>query len=167
MKRQDRSAGSASPTRSPASELLPAPPLPRPQHLAFLTVHHPAPSEPASETSSALLSEISSSLSQREDVNRKCYASLDTKGPMKLPSIPFAVADKKFPDESREFYCFPQRGCSADQRPRRIFQGGWFLDSSIAQTADAPCSQLRVSPLSRTGDEDEADGSGRLRQSRS
>ena len=167
VKSQDRSVDSASPSRSPALELLSAPPLPRSHLPAFTTVHHPYPSEPASETSSALLSEISSRPSQREDVNRKCYASLDTKGLMKLPSIPFDVAEETFPDISREFYCFLQRGCSVDQRPRRVFQGGWFLDSRMAQTADAPCSQLRVSQLPRTGDEDEADGSGRLRQSRS
>ena len=124
VKSQNCSADFASSSRSPAPELFPAPRLPRPHHPVFPIVHHPAPSEPASEKSFALLSEISSRLSQREDVNRKCYASLNTKSLMKLPSIPFDVADEKLPDESREFYCFPQRGCSADQRPRRIFQGG-------------------------------------------
>ncbi|CAM9918587.1 unnamed protein product, partial [Ascophyllum nodosum] len=72
---------------------LPAPSLPRLQQVAFPTVHHPTPSEPAFEKYSVLLSEISSRPSQREDVNRKCYASLDTKGLMKLPSIPFDIAD--------------------------------------------------------------------------
>ena len=93
MKSQDRSVDSASPSRSPALEQLLALPLPRPQHLVLPTVHHPATSEPASEKSSALLSEISSRPSQREYVNRKCYASLDTKGLMKLPSIPFDITD--------------------------------------------------------------------------
>ena len=44
-KHQDRSADSPSPSRSPATEQLPAPSLPRLQHLALLTVHRPAPSE--------------------------------------------------------------------------------------------------------------------------
>ena len=84
-KKQDRSAESTSWSRSPAPEQLPAPPLPKPQH--------PAPSKPASEKSSALLSGVLSRLSQREGVNRKYYASLDTKGLMKLPTIPFDTAD--------------------------------------------------------------------------
>ena len=92
-KTRDSSADSSSPSRSPASKQLPAPSLPRLQQVAFPAVHHPTPSEPASEKSSVLLSEISSRPSQREDVNRKCYASLDTKGLMKLPSIPFDIAD--------------------------------------------------------------------------
>ena len=37
----------------------------------------------------------------------------------------------------------------------------------MAQTADAACTQLRVPPSPRIVDEDEADGSRRLRQSRS
>ena len=90
---RDGSAESASTSRSPAPKQLPAPSLSRLQQVAFPTVHHPTPSEPASVKSSALLSEISSRPSQREDVNRKCYASLDTKGLMKLPSIPFDIAD--------------------------------------------------------------------------
>ena len=48
-KNQDRSAESASPSRSPAPEQSPAPSLPRPQDLVLSTVHHPAPSEPALE----------------------------------------------------------------------------------------------------------------------
>ena len=44
---------------------------------------------------------------------------------------------------------------------------GRFLDSWMAQTADAAYTQLRVQPLPRTGDKDEADGSRRLRQSKS
>ncbi|CAN0030228.1 unnamed protein product, partial [Ascophyllum nodosum] len=92
-KNRDSSADSSSPSRSPAPEQLPAPSLPRLQQVAFPTVHHPTPNEPASEKSSVFLSEISSRPSQREDVNRKCHASLDTKGLMKLPSIPFDIAD--------------------------------------------------------------------------
>ena len=42
---------------------------------------------------STLLPEISSRPSQKEDVNRECYASLDTNGLMKLPAIPFDIAD--------------------------------------------------------------------------
>ena len=90
---RDRSAESSSSSRSPAPKQLPVPSLPRPQHVAFPIVHHPTPSEPAPEKYSALLSEISSRPSQREDVNHKCYASLDTNGLMKLPSIPFDIAD--------------------------------------------------------------------------
>ena len=89
---QEGSAESAPPSRSTAPVQLSAPPLPRPQHLALPTVLHPAPSEPASETFTRL-SEVSSRPSQREDANRKCYASLDTKGLMKLPTIPFDIAD--------------------------------------------------------------------------
>ena len=88
-----RSAESLSSSRSPAPKQLPTPSLPRPQHAAFPTIHHPTPSEPAPENSYALLSEISSRPSEREDANRKCYASLDTKGLMKLPAIPFDIAD--------------------------------------------------------------------------
>ena len=47
-----------------------------------------------------------------------------------------------------------------------IIRTGRFLDSRMAQTADAACTQLRVPSLPRTGDEDEADSSRRLRQSR-
>ena len=90
---RDRSAEAAVTSRSPAPKQLPAPFLPRPQHVAFPTVHHPTPSEPASEKFSALLSEVFSRPSQREDANHKCYASLDTKGLMKLPSTPFDIAD--------------------------------------------------------------------------
>ena len=93
-KNQDRSAESASSSRSPAPKQPIYPSLSRPQHVAFPTVHHPAPSDPASEKSSALLSEISSRPRQEEDVNRKCYASLDIKGLMKLPSIPFDIAER-------------------------------------------------------------------------
>ena len=92
-KNQDRSAGSASPSRLPAPEQPPAPSLPGPQHIVLPTVHRPAPSEPASEKPSTLLSEISFRPNQREGVNRKCYASLDTKSLMKLPTIPFDTAD--------------------------------------------------------------------------
>ena len=46
------------------------------------------------------------------------------------------------------------------------FSEDGFWDSRMAQTADVACTQLRVPPLPRTGDEDEADGSQRLRQSR-
>ena len=93
-KNQDRSAGSASPSRLPAPEQPPAPSLPRPQHIVLPTVHRPAPSEPASEKPSTLLSEISFRPNQREGVNRKCYASLDTKSLMKLPTISFDTADE-------------------------------------------------------------------------
>ena len=92
-KHQDHSAISASPSRSPALEQLPAPPLLRPQHLVPPTVHHPAPSEPASEKSSTLLSEISSRPSQREDVSRQCYTLPGTKSPMKLPTVLFKTAE--------------------------------------------------------------------------
>ena len=95
-KNEDGSAKSASSSRSSAPEQLPAPSLPKPQHLALATVHHPAPSEPASEKSSMRLSEVSSCPSHREDANRKCYAFLDTKGLMKLPTIPFDIADRNF-----------------------------------------------------------------------
>ena len=37
-----------------------------------------------------------SHLSQREDVNRKCYASLDTKSLTKLPTTPFDFTDGNF-----------------------------------------------------------------------
>ena len=90
---RDRSAESASSSRSPAPKQLPGPSLPRPDPVAFPTVHHPTPSESASKTSSALLSEIPSRPSQQQDVIRKCYASLDTNGLMKLPSVPFDIAD--------------------------------------------------------------------------
>ena len=93
---QDSSAESTSPARSTAPIQPPAPSLLRPQHLALPTVHHPAPSEPASETFFTRLSQFSSRPSHREDVNRKCYASLDTKGLMKLPMIPFDIADGNF-----------------------------------------------------------------------
>ena len=92
-KTRDSSVHSSSPSRSPAPKQLSSPSLPGLHRVAFPTVHHPAPSEPAPEKSSALLSEISSRPSQREDVNRKCYASLDTKGLMKLPLIPFDIAE--------------------------------------------------------------------------
>ena len=92
-KNQDHSAGSAFPSRLLAPEQPPAPSLPRPQHIVLPTVHRPAPSEPASEKPSTLLSEISFRPNQREGVNRKCYASLDTKGLMKVPTIPFDTAD--------------------------------------------------------------------------
>ena len=87
------SAEHGSPSRSTAPVQFSAPSLPRPQLLALPTVHHPAPSEPASKTSSTRLSEVSSCPSHEEDVNRKCYASLDTKGLMTLPAIPFDIAD--------------------------------------------------------------------------
>ena len=90
---QDSSTESASPSRSPAPEQLPAPSLPRPQHLALPTVYHPAPSQPVPENSYTRLSEVSSRPSHREDANRKCYASLGTKSLMKLPTIPFDIAD--------------------------------------------------------------------------
>ena len=54
-KNEDRSSESASPARSTAPIQLPAPPLPRPQHLTLPTVHHPAPSDLASEKSLTLL----------------------------------------------------------------------------------------------------------------
>ena len=92
-RRKGKNRDSSADSSSPAPKQLPAPSLPRLQQVAFPTVHHPTPSEPASEKYSVLLSEISSRPSQREDVNRKCYASLDTKGLMKLPSIPFDIAD--------------------------------------------------------------------------
>ena len=87
-KNQDGSAESTSPSRSTALIQLPAPSLSRPQHLTLPTVHHSVLSETASETSTRL-SEIASHPGLREDVNRKCYASLGTKGLMKLPTIPF------------------------------------------------------------------------------
>ena len=83
-KNQDNSTESASPSRSTAPVQLPAPSLPRPQHLPLLAVHHPGPSETAHKNSTRI-SEVSSRPSQREDVNRKCYASLDSKGLMKFP----------------------------------------------------------------------------------
>ena len=92
-KNQHSFAESIYPPRSTAPVQPPAPSLPRPQHLAFPTVHYPAPNETAPEKSSTRLSEVLPRPSHREDVNRKCYASLDTKGLMKLPTIPFDIAD--------------------------------------------------------------------------
>ena len=78
----DNYAEPASLSRSTAPVQLPAPSRSRPQHLPFLTVHHPGPSNTAYGNFTRI-SEVSSRPSQRKDVNRKCYASLDTKGLMK------------------------------------------------------------------------------------
>ena len=80
-------------TRSTAPIQPSTSPLQTPQHHAFPIIHHPVPCEPASEKPPARLSEVWSPHSQREDVNRKCYASLDTKGLMKLSTIPFDITN--------------------------------------------------------------------------
>ena len=139
-KNQDRSAESVSPSPSPAPEQPPAPSLPRPQHLVLSTVHHPAPSEPASEKSSTLLSEISSRPSQREDVNRKCYASLDNKGLMKLLSIPFDTADGNFRMNLVNFTASLKEAVSQTRDLGEDFSEDGFLHSRVAQTADATCT---------------------------
>ena len=92
-KNLDNSAESASLSRSTTPVQLRAPSLSRPQYLPLFTVHHPGPSKTAYENSTRM-SEVSARPSQREDVNRKCYASLDTKGLIKLPTIRFDIGDE-------------------------------------------------------------------------
>ena len=93
---RDSSSESASPARPTAPIQPSASPLQRSQHFALPSVYHPVPSEPASKNSSTRLPGVSSRPNQGEDVSRKCYASVDTKGLMKLTTIPFDIADGNF-----------------------------------------------------------------------
>ena len=86
---------------------------------------------------------------------------------MKLPSIPFDIADGNSQMNLVNFTASLKEAIAQIRDLGEDFSEDGFWIPGWHKLLMAPCSQLRVSQLPCPGDEDEADGSGRLRQSRS